>query len=339
MPANAPFPRQTRRPVGDYCTCGCVLFLIFLIVHITDALLVYYYGYTFAHPYPRNDLNRTMGHWQRYTWLMWIFTVFLGFSDVVVFCFVVMKSKNDCAKCILAPIGLCVTVMVFYMPFIIESWAETYAWHHGCIGAQMQVVLQASPCYGPANFAVAHYFIGNSPVYTYQLVRQPSNFLNFSLQTIDSSSLATNFSSLGYPSIQSIAYDFVSKTIVGNCTSTAAAPNSTFPCLSGSFYPSNNYLSFNLTDFRANSSTAPIYLRAVDKNWFFSEEPPRVVLKDGDGMTVLETDVASQCTALKLCMRSRGAGPETIVPVALVLWKQMDFASYCDCGHHEGALV
>ncbi|KDQ60508.1 hypothetical protein JAAARDRAFT_191883 [Jaapia argillacea MUCL 33604] len=228
--------------------------------------------------------------------------------------------------------------MAFYGPFLVRSWAEKYAWDHGCHSFPMQVVLQAAGCFGP-NVAVAHYFMDGSPMYTYQLDRQPSNFLNFSLQTIDSSSLATNLSSPEYPSIQSIAYEFVNKTIAGNCTSTTIAPNSTIPCLSGSFYPSNNYLSFNITDSRANSSNQPIYLRGTDKEWFFSEDPPRLVLEGGSGTTVLETDVASQCTLLKVCMGRRDAGPETIVPIALVLWKQIDFASYCDCGDHADQLV
>ncbi|KDQ60510.1 hypothetical protein JAAARDRAFT_712541 [Jaapia argillacea MUCL 33604] len=264
---------------------------------------------------------------------MSIFTFMLGISELTFFGIAMVKWQNGCIRCLLVPIGFGFMVMTCYGPFLVRSWAEKYAWDHGCNSFPVQIVLQAAGCFG-TNLAVAHYFIDGSPMYTYQLDR--SNFLNFSLQTIDSSSLATNFSSPEYPSIHSIAYDFVNKTIAGNCTSPTIAPNSTIPCLSGTFYPSNNHLSFNMTDSRENSSS---YLRGTDKEWFFNEDPPRLVLEDEGGTTVLETDVASRCTLLKVCMGKRDAGPETIVPIALVLWKQMDFASYCDCGNHADQLV
>jgi hypothetical protein len=94
----------------------------------------------------------------------------------------------------------------------------------------------------------------------------------------------------------------------------------------GSFNP-NNYLSFNLTDLRSNSTTN---LLAVDKEWAFGNSAPNVILKDSNGAEVIRTDVTKKgdCTQLKVCA-ARDSGASIMAPIGLILLRQIDFSISC----------
>jgi hypothetical protein len=126
--------------------------------------------------------------------------------------------------------------------------------------------------------------------------------------------------------ISNITYNFVTYSVSGTCTSPSS--NSTAPCIEGSFNP-GNYLSFDFRDLRTNTSTT---LQAVDKEWTFTNDAPSVLLKNTSGAEVIRTDVTKPgkfgCTYLKVCA-GQDAGPQIIVPIGLILIRQMDYAIEC----------
>jgi len=127
-----------------------------------------------------------------------------------------------------------------------------------------------------------------------------------------------------YPSISNVTFDFRDNSVSGDCTSPAS--NTTTRCIAGSFNP-DSYLTFNLNDLRTN---ATYNLRAVDKQWEFNNDAPSVTLKDDNDTDIIRTDVTNyrHCNQLKVCAAS-GAGPEIIVPAALILISQTNFAIVC----------
>jgi hypothetical protein len=175
--------------------------------------------------------------------------------------------------------------------------------------------------------STAQYLQGISPAYTFVIFQSSADEWQFNLRTIDSPDLAQSSSATAYPSIQRITYNFVNNTIIGDCTS-PSSNNTTFPqCVTGSFN-AGDFLSFDLIDLRANTTTN---LRAIDKEWTFNgDDAPNVLLRDQDGVEMLKTDVTKQgdCTQLKVCA-AKEAGPELIVPVGLLLMHQMDHATRC----------
>lgn len=172
---------------------------------------------------------------------------------------------------------------------------------------------------------MAHFFAGQSPTYTYELNSVSTNEWQFNLWTIDSTTLAQNLSALDYPSIRSITYNFVNNTVLGYCTPPSSS-DTIFACITGSFNP-NNYLSFNLTDLRSNTTS---HLSAVDKQWVFGDGAPNALIRDEYGAEVLKTDITKRgdCTQLKMCA-AKQAGPDLIVPTGFFLLQQVDFALKC----------
>lgn len=121
--------------------------------------------------------------------------------------------------------------------------------------------------------------------------------------------------------------------MAGNCTSFSSNTIST--CIEGLFNP-NDYLSFNLTDLRANSTTS---LRAVDKQWTSDHGPPNVLLKDSSGAQVIRIDVIKNnnnkgnCTQLKVCAVHNN-GPSITVPIGLILIQRVSYAVNCPTPKH-----
>jgi hypothetical protein len=172
---------------------------------------------------------------------------------------------------------------------------------------------------------VAHFFAGKSPAYTFDIDKVATNEWQFNLRTIDSPNLAQNLSALDYPSIRNITYNLVSNNVFGYCTS-PSSPNATSTCITGSFNP-NNYLSFNLTDLRSNTTS---YLHAVDKQWTSSDNPPGALIVDEHGVEVLKTNTKKRgdCTQFKICA-AQGSGPDITVPIGLFLIRLIDYALVC----------
>lgn len=154
---------------------------------------------------------------------------------------------------------------------------------------------------------------------------QPStNLLSFGIRSIDSQDLAHNPSASMYPSISNITYDFVDNSVSANCTSPLS--NTTSACIMGAFNL-NDYISFNLTDLRSNTTTS---LHAVNKIWVSHEEAPSALLKDNDGAEVIRTDVTKNgdCTQLKVCA-AQDNGVGITIPIGLILARQMEYAMSC----------
>jgi hypothetical protein len=172
---------------------------------------------------------------------------------------------------------------------------------------------------------VARFFAGKSPAYTFDINLVSTNELQFNLRTIDSPNLAQNLAALDYPSIRNITYNLASNNVFGYCTS-PSSPNATFTCITGSFNP-NDYLSFNLTDLRSNTTS---HLRAIDKQWAFSDDSPSALIEDEYGAEVLKTNTQNpkDCTQMKICA-AKEAGPDLTVPIGLFLIRQVDFALKC----------
>jgi hypothetical protein len=160
------------------------------------------------------------------------------------------------------------------------------------------------------------------PAYTYEVFQSSTDSWSFNLLSVDAPNL--NQSSPDYPSISNVTYNFKDFTVSGMCTSLSSAE--TIQCISGTFNP-NNFLSFSLYDLQSN---ATLNLRAVDKEWAFSEEAPSVLLKDDSGTEILKTDVTKyrDCTQLKICAR-QDSGPGIIVPLAPILIRQSEYAIKC----------
>jgi hypothetical protein len=193
-------------------------------------------------------------------------------------------------------------------------------------------VLDAKAYNGPSyQPTTASYFQGNTPLYTYDIFQSSADLWSFNIRTIDSPDLAQNQSSPLYPSISNITYDFVDDSVLGNCTSPSS--NTTSTCIKGFFNP-NNYLSFNITDLRTNLTAN---IRAVDKQWAFDNDAPSVLLKDSSGVEVIRTDVTKKgdCTQLKVCAAQQNGG-SIIVPIGLILIRQMDYAVSCTTPSDSG---
>jgi len=200
-------------------------------------------------------------------------------------------------------------------------------WNHGCDNYPIQIILDGRAHNEPSYYPnTARFFQGALPAYTYDLFQSSADDWSFNLRTIDAPDL--NQSAPEYPSISNITYDFRDFTVSGNCTSPPS--NATTQCISGSFNP-NNFLSFSLHDLRTNATSN---LRAVDKQWAFSNDAPSFILKDDSGAEVLRTDVTKygDCTQLKICA-AQDTGPGIIVPLALILIRQSEYAVICTSPH------
>ncbi|KDQ60506.1 hypothetical protein JAAARDRAFT_608335 [Jaapia argillacea MUCL 33604] len=323
---------------------GFILILLWLGINCADAAWIYFYIQSEIFTNPHNAIDRTESGWTGYTVMMFIFGFFWGLINAFPFWAYFFSGgvssgygKSTLLNTlwtfwnifVMFPVALLMILCPFFGPFVGLSVAEKWAWDHGCDGYPISVIIDAQGYDAPPYYPnVVHYYLYNNPVYSYDIFQQSADFWSFGLRTVDSSALSENESDPHYPSIHSIGYDFVSNTITGNCTSPATGNTTTTPCISGSFNPTNDYLSFNLTDSRDSSSTS---LRAVDKQWTFDTYPPNAILKDGNGQTVLRTDITrrSDCTLLKVCIGRNDPGAETIAPIGLVLLMQMDYAVSC----------
>lgn len=254
-------------------------------------------------------------------WLMDMLWLFHGFVVVLVAIVLVFGG-------VFSPIvALPLTQKVFR--FVVSSYVLfthcffQHAWSHGCDNYPVQVILDGRTFGGPEYTAnTAHFFQGTLPLYTYDLFQSSASDWLFNLRTIHVPNL--NQSSLDHPSISNVTYNFKDFTVSGNCTSPSSAE--TAQCISGSFNP-NNFLSFSLYDLRANTT---LNLRAVDNQWAFRNDPPSVLLKDDGGTEILKTDVTKygDCTQLKMCA-GMDTGPGIIVPMALILIRQSEYAIKC----------
>src|SRR5262249_12726480 len=121
-------------------------------------------------------------------------------------------------------------------------------------------------------------------------------------------------------------------TFSGNCSS--GAPDATQSCFRGSFDPKGPLI---ITTFDARTNTTNT-LESVNKIW--SHEPhyddaPDFLIRDVIsprvfGQVVLETVVTNHddCTSLKLCAFN-ASDPGVVAAVALTLYHQSKYASYC----------
>jgi len=317
---------------GDAYAVLCCLVLPWLLINGADAVWIYFYIYASIHPNPRIPVNITHSGWTGYIVMMFLFGWVWGCVNLAVFWGYFSSSfafdsgrQGMFSLFVVAPIATVLILGPFISPFIALPLAQRTAWIHGCDGYPIQIVIDAKAYNGPSYQPnIASYFQGYTPLYSYDIFQSSADQWSFNIRTINSPDLAQNHSAPLYPSISNITYDFIYNTVSANCTFPSS--NTTSTCVTGSFNP-NNYLSFNLTDLRSNSTT---YLHAVDKEWAFGDDAPSVILKDSNGVEVIRTDVTKKgdCTQLKLCA-AQDSGAGITVPVGLILMRQMDYSVYC----------
>lgn len=136
------------------------------------------------------------------------------------------------------------------------------------------------------------------------------------------------------PNIQSVSIASTEKSnsISAQC---AMAVNSTMvpvPCMTGT-YQISPYLNFSLQD-----SGNTTYLRAVNKEWQFSDDAPSFVLRYSSpdprqplGGIAIQTAVTERnhCEVLKVCLGSRKLGFDILAPLGVAFISQNTFAAYC----------
>jgi hypothetical protein len=135
-----------------------------------------------------------------------------------------------------------------------------------------------------------------------------------------------------YPLAWRLSYDFVNNTLSANCATDPNSPtNATTPCMQGSFNP-GSFFSFSINDTRTNTVSN---LRAVDKDWAFSNDAPSFILRDvqpddtlGDIAVRTAVTQKGNCTALKLCL-ARPTGMDMLAPLGLALLRQDGYAKLC----------
>ena len=126
------------------------------------------------------------------------------------------------------------------------------------------------------------------------------------------------------PNISAVTYDVQKQAVSATCAKGL--------CAFGN-YSTAPYLSFTLQ----NSSTGVItQLRAVNKQWKFSNDAPSVVLRypdsgDKPGGIALQSAVTQRdhCETLKVCLSSRTPDFATLAPLGVLLMAQQTYAEYC----------
>ena len=201
---------------------------------------------------------------------------------------------------------------------------------------------------------VAYFYQQGNPnaLFTYEIANPDDDDLwTFTLRNWDTqqSSIPLDF----YPTLQYVQYEFINDTMNGNCTVPTApgsANTTSLACMTGMFDP-GNFLHLNMTSAvplnnTANASATPsttVSLRAMDKQWSFSDDAPSLILRQTDSVfsrlqeLVLRTAVTKQsdCTELKVCLAGTGSGPGSVVgaevmaPLGLILMRQADYALEC----------
>jgi hypothetical protein len=133
-----------------------------------------------------------------------------------------------------------------------------------------------------------------------------------------------------YPPVRSIAYDLNKSTMSATCMNIGSKV--AFPCMWGHF-DRDYYFSMSLNDTRTNTVTK---LRAVDREWYYSDDAPSFTLNnvapDGQlGDMVMQSAVTkrSHCELLKVCLSKGAPGLEILAPLGLVLWAEDRYTSYC----------
>ncbi|KIM82409.1 hypothetical protein PILCRDRAFT_820243 [Piloderma croceum F 1598] len=326
-------PNSRRKRNALFCIKLTIILLIWLLINIADGVWIYFYIHASIYPNPRTIPNATNSGWGAYSAMMFIFgfvwglfnlRVCLGFLGLLQ---EYLSQKATFTGFILSPIAAVLILGPFFSPWIARPLAQNAAWNHGCDKYAIQIILKANASNGVIyQPSIASYFQGNTALYSYEMLQSSADLWSFGIRSIDSPDLAQNQTASLYPSISNITYNFTDDSVSGNCSSSPSNVTTT-TCIEGFFNP-NNSLSFNLTDLRTNTTTE---LRAVDKQWTFTDYAPSVVLRDSDsGTEVIRTDVTKKndCTQLKVCAVQNN-GADIVVPIGLIFIQQMGYASYC----------
>jgi len=132
------------------------------------------------------------------------------------------------------------------------------------------------------------------------------------------------------PNIQSVS--IVSNSISAQCATTVNSTTVPVPCMTGT-YQISPYLNFTLQD-----SGNTTYLRAVDREYQFSDDAPSFVLRYSSsdprqplGGIAIQTAVTerNRCNVLKVCLGSRKLGFDILAPLGVAFISQNNYAAYC----------
>ncbi|KAH7107290.1 hypothetical protein BKA62DRAFT_128351 [Auriculariales sp. MPI-PUGE-AT-0066] len=338
------------------------MFVMYCGLMAAQAVWIYFYfDALVVHPNPRRFITSTHLRWIAYCVFMYIFGSIAAVINFFLWGYMALLaiSGDLCdydgrhKRWVTIPVGVLVpafalgmTIFPVLSPPIFLDAARRNVFDHKCLASETwgaQVVLDGrgykDPLYVPnsAVFTTTTNVEGrrvNAPLYTYYLDQASAAYATFRLQQFDAPEASIDPALV--PALRSIVYNFSSHSVNGTCVA-PGQNNTSSPCLSGSFSTGQFAVVTNYT--LPGQSTVHARSHSGGTQWAWFNGSPSLILKsDAQEEPLLETATTRprDCSKLKVCLAgskdpSAGGpvGPETLVPLGLMVAKQAAFALSC----------